>query len=251
MSAKRDRLAAAMALALILGTVAAAAQSDPSAVAAKDRPRMPGSEREPGAQSEPPAGSDPMAAQLKQARPQDKGGLPPPAEARNFEAAGGPQVGRPAEPKPAGSTLKLVLRMRRNGESQVLSATELAGQAPAASDPAGDFLYEVTEGDQTLTVRALPDPFEGHSYGGPIPEHFFIRLEEATIVVDIPMRSLESPLERLNLRLYRLQAGPQVERLDAATVDRLKQEKRLQVLTEIPGARLASEIRKKASRVEH
>jgi hypothetical protein len=264
--------AAALALALILGAVTAPAQDDtqgnprpgqgrvskegelqsgPSTAAPSGGMKMPGGDRKPDGRPAPapPAGAQGMEARLKEAKAEVRGDLPPLAEARNLKAEGGPQTGKAIEPKPKGNTLKLVLRVRRNGESQVVSATELAGEAAPATDPTGDYIYEVTDGDQTLAVRALPDPFEGHAYGGPVPEHFFVPLEEATIVVDVPKRSLDSPLEGMSLRLYKLQAGPQVERIDPATVKRLKGEKRLQVVTEVPAAQLAPEIRKKANRV--
>ena len=63
--------------------------------------------------------------------------------------------------------LTLVLRITRGGESEVLSATEMVG-APQYSDQAlSDFVFEMTDGDETLGTQALPgDPFEAHSFGG-------------------------------------------------------------------------------------
>jgi hypothetical protein len=145
----------------------------------------------------------------------------------------------------------VVLRVTEGGGSEVVSALEVPGPAPLTEEPAGDFLYEVSEDTKTVVAQALPDPFEVRSFSmpGSPPGHHFSRAKEATIVVKVPQRTLDSPLEKLSVKLLRVKPGEPVERINAETLGRLKQANRLQTIVTVPAAKLAPGIRQKALRV--
>lgn len=158
-------------------------------------------------------------------------------------------TGAPAEP-----FLVLVLRITRDGESEILSATEMVGEPPASDQALSDFVFEVTDGSELLGVQALPgDPFEGHSFGGGpgSPEgHHFIELDEATVTVRVPKRSLDSVLDRVSLNLYRLEAGPEVEAFSPSVMRSLQRDQRLQLVTSISGAEIGDFVREKGTRLD-
>lgn len=175
---------------------------------------------------------------------QEKGDERPPAAVKA-------EMKRVGEPQAEGRSLVLAVRLKRSGEAEVESATELPGVAVLPDAAIGGFLWEVSANGETVAVQTFTDPFEGHSYGGTPPEHHFIRLEESTVVVKIPGWSLEAPLERLDLRFFQILPGETpVERMDAATLGGLRRSDRLKTLAEIPGGRLAAEARQKGRRAE-
>lgn len=150
--------------------------------------------------------------------------------------------------------LVLVLRITRDGESEILSATEMVG-APQFSDQAlSDFVFEIIDGDETLGTQALPgDPFEAHSFGGGpgSPEgHHFERLDETTVTVRVPKRSLDSALDGLSLNLYQLKAGPEVKAFSPSALQDLKRDRRLRLVTSISGAEIGAYVREKGTRVD-
>ncbi|MEE8525261.1 MAG: hypothetical protein V3T72_15100 [Thermoanaerobaculia bacterium] len=149
--------------------------------------------------------------------------------------------------------LTVVLRITGDGTSEVLSATEMQGPAPLSTEVLSDFAYEVADGGELLAAQSLSgDPFEAHSFGsgpGDPPEHFFERLEETTVVIRVPGRSLDSELGDLSIRMLRLGAGPPLEAMTTAAVSDLASADRLETLAEVAGAELARQIRDKGTRL--
>ena len=73
-----------------------------------------------------------------------------------------------AKPRSAKKYLTVVLLVRVDGTSQVLSATEVEGEPVVSNEVLGDFAYKVADGTTMLATRSLPgDIFEAHSFGGP------------------------------------------------------------------------------------
>lgn len=151
------------------------------------------------------------------------------------------------------SHLRLVLRVTEGGTSEVVSATEIPGPAVLSDIPAGNYLSEIVSGGQTVAVQAIPDPFEIHSFNGPpgTPEekHHFERVKTATILVDLPGAGLATNLEGFAVRFYKLKPGPNLERVNPETFQKLKQENRLEMQIEVPGARLAPDVRSKGKKL--
>src|SRR6185503_11222638 len=119
------------------------------------------------------------------------GELPPRRQVQAPVARGGTQQGAVRQAPASGSHLRLVLRVTAEGASEVVSATELPGEARLSEEPKGDLVYEVADGAETLAVEALPELFEAHSFGGPEDDtrgHAFHPQKEATIVVTVPQR---------------------------------------------------------------
>lgn len=163
-------------------------------------------------------------------------------------SGGGGQKGRPAAAAAVGSHLQLVLQVSEGGEAEVVSAAEVPGPAPLNDEPLGDYVYEVTEGDATLAVQALPDPFETRSFSPPGTNkgHHIGRVKSVTIVVQVPLPQADARLDRIGLNLIKLEPGSRVETIDRATLARLRQENRVRVLATVPTAKLVPQIRLKA-----
>jgi hypothetical protein len=224
---------------------------------------MPGSQSEPGAsprtiaatQVRPtlplPSQVQSMEERLRVAVPAVPGDLPSvdriPADTSRGGGQLNPLLVRAA--RTAETHLSVVLRVRDDGTSEVVSATELPGPPAVSTEPRGDFLYAVADGGRTVAVEALSDPFEAHAFGGPpgTPQekHFFVRQKEATIVVQIPASKLESPLTGLSFELYQLKAGPALEKVDAEVLQGLQRDQRLRSLVQTKGIELAPQIRQK------
>lgn len=228
-------------------------QPQPSA---KSEPRvgtMPGARSQPGTAA---ARAQPvliggkvqsMEESLKSPGPVS-GELPPRRQVQAPVARGGTQQDPVRQAPASGSHLRVVLRVTAEGGAEVVSATELPGEARFSEEPKGDLVYEVSDGNQTLAAEAMPDVFEAHSFGGPQDDahgHAFHPQKEATIVVSVPQRGLQSNLDRLSVRLYRITAGPATEEINPDTVARLKAERRLQPMVETRGEALGRQIRER------
>ncbi|MFL6196867.1 MAG: hypothetical protein ACJ75H_21970 [Thermoanaerobaculia bacterium] len=169
-------------------------------------------------------------------------------EARAIKPSGG---GGQRDPKAlealSGSHLQLVLRVTEGGEAEVVSAAEVPGPAPLTTEPLGDYAYEVTEGETTVAVQALPDPFEMRSFSPPGKElgHHIERAKAATVAVDLPLPKDDAAVNRLGVNLIKLEPGRTLEKVDVAELARLKQEKRVRVISTLPAARMAPQLRDK------
>lgn len=157
-----------------------------------------------------------------------------------------------AAPGSRDAFLVLVLTLNKDGGSSVLSATEMQGIAPDNSVALGDYFFDITDEGNRLGIESLAtDPFEGHSFGGgpgDPNEHHFIELSEATVTVRVPKRSLDSPLQGLELNLFKLQPGPEVKTLDSATVERLQSNQRLQAVLSVSGDQIRDAARESGVR---
>jgi hypothetical protein len=160
-----------------------------------------------------------------------------------------PVVARAAER----SHLVLVLRIDQKGVARLESATELPGDVTLSTEPKGDFLYEVRDGGRTLAVEGMTDPFQAHSYGGPEDGqkgHHHLAQAEATLVVKVPGRNLQSALDRLEVQLYKLGEGAPTPRLDAQTVEQLRQERRLIPLLTPAQESLGAQVKARGVKVD-
>ncbi len=232
-------------------------QPQPSALSAPRAGTMPGASSQPGAAA---ARSQPVLIG-GQVRSMEKalaspgvasGELPPRRQVQAPVARGGTQQDPVRQAPASGSHLRVVLRVTSEGGAEVVSATELPGEAKLSEEPKGDLVYEVSDGTQTLATEALPEVFEAHSFGGPQDDahgHAFHVQKEATIVVTVPQRSLQSNLDRLNVRLYRITSGPATEEINPATLEQLKGARRLQPLVETRGETLGRQVRERGIKV--
>ena len=167
----------------------------------------------------------------------------------------GEQQGRVKQtPEKTGSYLHLVLQVTQDGETEVVKATELPGEAPLSDLPTGNFTYEVLDNDEPVAVEAMTDPFEQRSFSGPEDSethgHYVGRAESATIIVKVPKASLDSAkLDRLAIRFYRLKPEVNLEQIDVTELQRLKQDGQLENVMEVEGTKLAPQIRLKGRRI--
>jgi hypothetical protein len=180
------------------------------------------------------------------------GELPARRQVQAPVARGGTQQDPMKQAPAGGSHLRVVLRVTSDGGAEVVSATELPGEAKLSEEPKGDLVYEVSDGAQTLAAEAQPELFEAHSFGGPQDDahgHAFHKQKEATLVVTVPGRDLRSNLDRLSVRLYRITAGPATEEINPDTLQQLKGARRLQTLVETRGETLGRQMRERGFKV--
>lgn len=152
-----------------------------------------------------------------------------------------------AEVRRGKTHLKLVLRLKKDGATEVVSATELPGGVPVSEALSSDFVYELALGGEPLSVESLTgDPFEYHSFGNPVDTekgHYLGRADEATIVVEAPDVPSDGALDRLSFSLFKLEKGPAPAKIDATVLQQLQREQRLAPVTRITGQELAPKIR--------
>lgn len=176
------------------------------------------------------------------------------ARAANPSQGSGEQQKRSEPGAPSGSHLRLILRMTEGGGTEVLHATEVAGEAVISDEPAGTFVYEVTGSGQTLAVQAIPDPFEMRSFSGPpgspTQGHHIERGRTATVVVDVPKMNLVSAVEsNIAVKVYKIRPGALIDKINPAMLQKLKQENRLEIRVDLPASTLAPEIRQKGRKL--
>lgn len=163
----------------------------------------------------------------------------------------GEQKPKEAIARPEGQHLRLVLRITEVGGAEVVGAAELPGPALFSELGTGDFVYELVSDGKTVVAQAIPDPFEMRSFAGPegspIEGHHSERAKTATLTISVPDMTLaSSSLERLSVRFYKLQPGAPVSKIDASGIQKLREENRLELRSEIPAAKLAGQIRERA-----
>lgn len=154
----------------------------------------------------------------------------------------------------AASHLHLVLRISEAGAAEVVSATEVPGEAVISDAAPGDFVYEIMEAGRSVAIHAFPDPFEIRSFSGPEGTdrqgHHITRAKTATIVVKVPNVKLASPnLNRINIQLYKIRPVVALEKMDATVLGKLKQENQIERRINIDLGKLAPQIRRLGRRL--
>jgi len=175
-----------------------------------------------------------------------------PGQAAHPPHGSGDQKRRPeaGQPPALEAHLHLVLRISESGGAEVVSATEVPGEAVASEAPIGSFITEVTSDKGTLAVEAIQDPFELRSFPGapgtPTQGHHISRAQTATIVVEVPKINLASAtLDKLQVRVHSIKPGPPITEINPAVLQRLLQEGRLELRSSLGGAELAQQVREK------
>lgn len=163
-----------------------------------------------------------------------------------------PQTEMSSDQPGADGHVHLVIRLTNAGEVTVLSATELAGQAVLRPPQMSRFGYEVTRGNETVAVEALPeDPFVVRSFPDPVGGrgHHFDRANEATIAVKVPSMSvslLGDAAQAVGLRVYELAQEPN----DAAPLAAFDAIRRagggVRVIAEVPASELSAQVSRAA-----
>jgi hypothetical protein len=146
--------------------------------------------------------------------------------------------------------LHLVLRISESGGVEVLSATEVPGQAVVSDVAIGNFVYEVMSDKGTLAVESMQDPFELRSFPGapgtPRQGHHIERTTTATIVVKVPHVNLASAtLDKIQVRVFSIGPGAPIEQINPNVLQRLQREGRLDLRINLTGVQLAAQVREK------
>lgn len=153
-----------------------------------------------------------------------------------------------------GSHLQLMLRVNADGETEVLKAAELPGEAPVSDVPTGNFAYEVLDGNEALAVEATVDPFEQRSFSGPDESdthgHSIGRVESAIITIKVPKATLSNAkLDNLAVRFYRIKPEVDLQQINVAALQQLKQADQVEDVINIEVGKLAPQIRAKGRKI--
>ncbi len=144
------------------------------------------------------------------------------------------------------SHLHLVLEVSSSGKTKVLSAVRRPGRSKRSGEALGDFIQEVRFAGRATAVDAVQDPFELRAFpppGKPDQGHHFERAKTAVIRTKVPNAgAVEKRLDRLELRLYKLKKGPQVQTIELKTLENLRRKGRLQSVMTLKGAQLRPQI---------
>lgn len=157
-----------------------------------------------------------------------------------------------AAPETAAATapthLHLVLRVGEKGTAEVVSAAEVPGDPVLSDAYDGPYLWQASRDGAAVATGSLPDPFASRGFAPPGSRgEAQSRQEVATIVIKIPDIGLSGPLASLSVQLFHLRPAPDgsaVPKIDAETVERLRQAGRLEPVARLAGADLAAQIRK-------
>lgn len=170
--------------------------------------------------------------------------------AKPLPQGSGDQSGRRPEGV-SGSHLHLIVRVTEAGAAEVVSATEIPGDAPESPEARGNYVFEVHAGGATVATDAIVDPFEQRAFaGGAYAGHSVSRAASALVPLKVPKTNLGSPnVKDLGFRLFRLKPGVQLTQIDAAALKTLKAEQKLETKVDAPAARFGAEIVKKGKRL--
>lgn len=146
--------------------------------------------------------------------------------------------------------LNLEVKLGEAGSFEVTRAAELPGSVRLNSAPTSDYIYEVSNGGQTVAVAFLrDDPFIARGFDDPSFSRGekIERRKTVTVILNVPAFAL-SMLERckLGLRLYRLQPGVKVEAIDAEAFLRLREEGHLTLILSVTAAKFTEAIKRTA-----
>jgi hypothetical protein len=129
------------------------------------------------------------------------------------------QQGETAQMNGPRTYLSLEVKASKSGSFKVMRAAELPGSVRLNSAPTSDYIYEVSNGKQTIAAAFLrDDPFAVRGFADPSSDQGenIERQEAATFIINIPAFGL-SMLEKnqLGLRLYKVRPGVKVDSMDA------------------------------------
>ncbi|HLL73824.1 MAG TPA: hypothetical protein VK421_00890 [Pyrinomonadaceae bacterium] len=145
--------------------------------------------------------------------------------------------------------LNLELKISEGGSFSVVRAAELPGYVRLNSVPTSDYIYEVSNGQQTVAAFLRDDPFTLRGFADPSSPQGEKsgRQQTTTIIVNIPNFGL-SMLEKCNLgfRLYRLRLGVKVDRIDADALLRLREGGQLTPVMSVPASKFTEALKKAA-----
>jgi hypothetical protein len=149
------------------------------------------------------------------------------------------------------SHLDLVLRLSEDGGAELVRVAQLPGDAVLSDVPVGNYVYEVKKGSQTIAVESFGDPFERRSF--PLPGedphgsgHHLGRAPSAQVVVKVPKTALaDGDLDRLSIRVARIEGAERLEAVNEAGLARLKADGKLDERWEMSGGELAGALRSK------
>lgn len=146
--------------------------------------------------------------------------------------------------------LNLELKISKGGSFAVMRVAELPGNVRLNTVPTSDYIYEVSDGQQTVAAAFLrDDPFALRGFAGPSSPQGEKAGQQGTttIIVNIPDFGL-SMLEKckLGFRLYKLRPGIIADRMDAVAFRRLREGGQLTSVLSIPASKFTEAIKKAA-----
>ncbi len=154
--------------------------------------------------------------------------------------------------KPTESFLNLTVRLREDGTTEIVRATQVDGKLIARQGPATNYIYEITKDGKAYAVGFLPEGaftlrgFEAQDGGSEKTG----RTGSTTVTLNIPDTELESAKQgKIGLRIYKLKAGVAVEAVSPDALGKLVAKQSVSIQFELPGATVAFQVKQRSEAI--
>lgn len=150
------------------------------------------------------------------------------------------------------SYLHLAVNIDKNGGVKVLSAVEVKGKLRPSESVLGDYIIGLEASGESIAVQAVQDPFvlrafpesSGDKHDEGSHGHHFSKVKDANIVIKVPnFTKAVSLLDQLELKLFKLSEGPEINRINPRVFKQLLDEYRLETIIEVPVDRFSGDIK--------
>jgi hypothetical protein len=171
------------------------------------------------------------------------------------QSPGSRQGGAQSDPSPTGSSyVNVVMRVKRDGTSTVIKASQVEGQMVLRQQASSQFLYALSAGKKTVTTEFLPeDPFVVRGFADPKhgkPEHFSTA-DEVTIVVKVPQSQAQAlQAGKLSLQILSLKDSADIPLLDNNMLEQLKASSSVKTEINVPSKSLGAALRAEKKKAE-
>jgi hypothetical protein len=145
-----------------------------------------------------------------------------------------------------GSFLNLTIRLRDDGTSEILRATQVDGRLIERKLPATNYVYEIVKDGKPFAVGFLPEgSFAWRGFkpldGGTEKTG---KAKSATITLNIPDTDLDSAkLGKIGLRIYEIHPGIELDTINLAVLKKLLADQKAAIQFELPSAAVAAQTK--------
>jgi hypothetical protein len=144
------------------------------------------------------------------------------------------------------SFVNLIVRLREDGTTEIVRATQVDGKLIERRVPATNYIYEITKDGNAYAVGFLPEAafsLRGFRDKANTSEKTAMT-RSTTITLNIPDTALDAAKQgRLGLRIYKLNAGTEVEAISLATLKKIVSKENASLQYELSGAAVASQVK--------
>jgi hypothetical protein len=152
------------------------------------------------------------------------------------------------EGKSTESFVNLTVRLREDGTTEIVRATQVDGKLIERQVPATNYVYEITKEGKAYAVGFLPEgafSLRGFKDQAHASEKTDLT-RSTTIALNIPNAGLDATKQgEFGLRIYKLHAGDELEAITPTTLGKLVSKDKASIQYELSGAAVASQVKQK------